>query len=69
MSMQNRTTMLVAWILPTICQLIAANSGEGSELPPQLGKVITTRCLECHDRETKKGGLDLEALASKGVLQ
>ena len=65
--MHNRITIASVWMLLAICNLIAANVGLGSELPPQLGKVITARCLDCHNAEAKQGGLDLKSLAVKGL--
>src|ERR1700754_2712513 len=35
---------------------------EAAELPSPLGGFMQSHCMECHDTETKKGGLDLSAL-------
>jgi hypothetical protein len=34
-------------------------------LPPALAPFVEKNCIDCHDAETKKGGLDLSALSSK----
>src|SRR5436309_1882578 len=42
--------------------LAAAGLVSAAELPPSSKQFITERCMECHDAETKKGGLDLAEL-------
>ena len=44
---------------------IAANIGVAFELPTAIRTVVMSRCMECHDAGTKKGGLDLELLLSR----
>lgn len=33
-----------------------------AELPPAVRDLVESRCIECHDAETKKGNLDLDGL-------
>ena len=40
----------------------AGNSIYSAELPSNISHLLDAKCLECHDTETKKGGLDLEKL-------
>lgn len=40
--------------------LCAATMCAAAELPPAQGTFVADRCLDCHDSETKKGGLVLE---------
>ncbi|HWE02234.1 MAG TPA: DUF1592 domain-containing protein [Tepidisphaeraceae bacterium] len=42
--------------------LSIAGMARGAELPPAARAFITSRCTECHDADSKKGGLDLTAL-------
>lgn len=37
----------------------------GADLPKASRSFIDARCIECHDSESKKGGLDLTALSSQ----
>ncbi|MGN6544044.1 MAG: DUF1592 domain-containing protein [Aureliella sp.] len=49
-----------------IAMLIAgamlARISNAAELPPSVRQFIESRCIDCHDADTKKGGLDLSAL-------
>src|SRR6266542_5601443 len=40
----------------------AAAAAAAADLPPGVGKFVERHCSECHDAETKKGGLDLTGL-------
>src|SRR5215475_14121838 len=42
--------------------LIAAGLMQASELPKTNKRFVEKYCAECHDAETKKGGLDLTGL-------
>ncbi len=42
--------------------LIAATAAR-AQAPAALGKFVTAHCVECHDADTKEGGLDLASLA------
>ena len=35
--------------------------GLAGEVPPAVRDVLEARCLDCHDRASRKGGLDLSA--------
>jgi hypothetical protein len=58
--------MLSRQIFPkcTAIILLFASSprARAADLPLKVAEVIRTRCLNCHDSATKKGGFDLEAL-------
>jgi len=43
--------------------LLVSASALPAALPPALGPFLEENCVKCHDSETKKGGLDLDALA------
>jgi mono/diheme cytochrome c family protein len=47
----------------TIAALLAGASMARAAPPPALGPFLENHCVECHDSDTKKGGLDLDALA------
>ena len=59
LSMRSLESALVASVL------IGAFSSvlSAAELPPTVRDLISDRCADCHDAETKKGGLDLEGLS------
>src|SRR6266498_310382 len=40
----------------------SAAAAAAADLPPGVGKFVERHCSECHDAETKKGGLDLTGL-------
>lgn len=42
--------------------VLLAQTSDAAELPPPVREFIKARCLDCHDANTKKGGLDLTAL-------
>ncbi|NOS70411.1 MAG: DUF1592 domain-containing protein [Verrucomicrobia bacterium] len=44
------------------CLLFVASSVIAGDLPRASRRFIDTQCVECHDAETTKGGLDLTAL-------
>ena len=50
--------------LPALTLALCASAwgANGAELPKLLKASIEEHCLECHDSDTKKGGLDLEKL-------
>ena len=52
-------SFFVGWVVPTVRVAVAAET-----LPAPLQVFITQRCAECHDAETKKGGLNLVALGT-----
>lgn len=54
-------------MLLVICPTFGASAGYGGDMPGNLGKIINTRCMDCHNDETKQGGLNLKALAVKGL--
>ena len=47
---------------PTILALLASAALLRAEPPAGLATFLENRCVQCHDAETKKGGLDLDAL-------
>jgi hypothetical protein len=44
-----------------------ALSAQAQPVPEAVGALLQNNCIECHDAEVKKGGLDLEALSAAGV--
>ena len=50
--------MKTALTILTAVWLESLANGHAARVPPQ----IEQSCIECHDAETKKGGLDLTAL-------
>jgi hypothetical protein len=40
-----------------------------SPVAPAVGSAVSHYCVSCHDGEVKKGGLDLEKVASEGLAQ
>jgi hypothetical protein len=53
---ENKFLVQLALLLAVAGRLTASN------LPPPAKQFIESHCLECHDSETKKGGLDLANL-------
>jgi hypothetical protein len=51
----------IAWAVP----LVLALPGLGADLPARVRPFLDGHCVACHDADTKKGGLDLTALAEK----
>ncbi len=49
----------------TIFLLLASAQLRGAELPKPARAFIEARCIECHDAETKKGGLNFNALSTQ----
>ena len=47
-----------------VCHFISAGS-RAVELPKPARAFIEARCSDCHDADTKKGGLDLDALSTQ----
>lgn len=45
--------------------LSVAGSAAGADLPRPARAFITSRCTECHDSDSKKGGLDLTTLPAQ----
>lgn len=43
-----------------LCLLAAASAR--AEVPAGMQSFLEDRCMQCHDADTKKGGLDLDAL-------
>jgi mono/diheme cytochrome c family protein len=47
----------------TLAALCAGAAMLRAELPPALAPYLESHCVQCHDADTKKGELDLDALA------
>lgn len=45
-----------------VCLFAFAAAGRGEPAPKDVHAFIETHCAECHDADTKKGGLDLNSL-------
>jgi hypothetical protein len=45
-----------------VCGFLASTFCASAAARPEIDKFISKSCLECHDSDTKKGGLDLSAL-------
>lgn len=58
--MKRRFMISRPFALSAIIALLAGHSP--AELPKPLGAFLAQHCVECHDAETKKGGLNLDAL-------
>src|ERR1051325_10881536 len=54
-------TIQARWAIGTLA-FVTAVSPLGAAAPGDVQSFLQTHCLECHDAETKKGGLDLTAL-------
>src|SRR4051794_24241541 len=53
-------------VLPVLLALsLLAGPVRALELPKTLNTLFDEHCLECHDAQTKKGGLDLEKLGTQ----
>lgn len=50
------------WLLPLGVFIHALVGSSPASLPDKLSPFVEQSCLDCHERETKKGGLDLTAL-------
>ncbi|HSI36668.1 MAG: DUF1592 domain-containing protein [Phycisphaerae bacterium] len=57
MTRLGRTWLGIALLAGTFCAPARA-----AERPTSLDGVLQSRCMECHDKQTQKGGLDLSAL-------
>src|ERR1700734_3055120 len=44
--------------------LLLAAGARAAELPKPARRFIESRCIDCHDADTKKGGLNLDALST-----
>src|ERR1043166_4701591 len=53
----SRVITVVSWLLVTIAGPAAAR-----DLPRASRQFVEQYCVECHDADTQKGGLDLTAL-------
>lgn len=60
--MKPRLARTCARAFTTVAVFIAANSLAGASLPAPLAGFLDQHCLECHDGDVQKGGLDLTAL-------
>src|SRR3954447_9844016 len=49
------------WLF-AVCGILGVVAPRGEAAPGGLDRFIGKHCVECHDAETKKGGLDLVAL-------
>src|ERR1044071_6378125 len=56
------TGLFCATILLFLGSLMAPRATAFTPAPVQIGSFLQQHCFECHDSETKKGGLDLTAL-------
>lgn len=56
--------MVMRWNIQLACAIcfLPAAVLAGATLPPATSSFVEKHCLECHDSDTKKGGLDLTAL-------
>src|ERR1700722_12023493 len=48
-----------------ITVLLLATTSRAAEFPKSSRAFIESRCIECHDADSKKGGLDLKALSTQ----
>jgi mono/diheme cytochrome c family protein len=55
-----RSTMKYSIFLTLAC--LTYSAVQSAEVPAATRKFIETHCIECHDADTKKGGLDLNGL-------
>ena len=61
--MKNVNRPLLPGVMPVcVALLLAAAGATRAELPPEVHTVFQSRCLDCHDSDTKKGNFDLTAL-------
>jgi len=49
--------------LAGVAILLSSGVSSRAEVPQAVHEVLENRCFDCHDADTKKGGLDLTALA------
>lgn len=57
-------TMLALWAIARgVIDAGAASTGPGAGGPAEVRAFVEAHCVECHDAEVRKGGLDLTALA------
>ncbi len=62
---KNSLTNLVIFMLPLgLCSFVLA-APQQIHLPKESQPFLASYCFECHDSETREGGVDLEALALK----
>src|SRR2546423_721386 len=57
-----RCLMKFARIFLVLAVFAAARAGVAAALPPAAADFVQHDCVECHDAETQKGGLDLTSL-------
>ncbi|SKA96554.1 Planctomycete cytochrome C [Prosthecobacter debontii] len=57
-----RFPLLSGAFLSATCLSVTAWSSVSAELPAELSAFLDQHCLECHDADVTKGGLDLTAL-------
>jgi mono/diheme cytochrome c family protein len=55
--------MMLKKLLPASAALCLAAHAQAATLPAPYSGFLEARCFDCHDSETKKGGLDLAALS------
>src|SRR6266540_2272414 len=62
MSVASVIVKRIAWFVWLCLWLAVAAPARAADLPPGGRAFVERHCFECHDTETKKGGLDLSAL-------
>ncbi len=62
----HRTVSALFWTPPAfwagMAIVVAASMTSRAEVPPAVHAILENRCFDCHDADTKKGGLDLTAM-------
>lgn len=60
--MNQRNTRRIALVLTLTCIAVSAGRADLGVLPRKQSEFIEDNCFSCHDNESRKGGLNLEAL-------
>ena len=61
-SMKNNNSLLTSLLPACLVFLVGAPEAAQAELPHVVQTMFESRCLDCHDADSKKGNLDLTAL-------
>src|SRR5262245_49720910 len=66
---QWRRCAVILAVPLALASIIPSARSASSALAPAINSMLSRNCFDCHDRESKKGELDLESLIREAVTE